>query len=714
MNFHPGHYLLLLSILCHLGAIIFWRPRIKEYLYITGSCSVIISFLLLEYAFITSDFSLQNVFFNSSSIIPLVYKISSAWSSHEGSMLLWLSMLSFMGILFIVKLSKIPKILKVESEILNNDDNPLESKIDDNSSPNTNPKASNVNSVSDDHSALSNMVTCAAFVQVLFCSFVVYSSNPFTLFTTKVTQGLGLNPMLQDTALAIHPPMLYLGYTSLYGCFLAIICILICASYKDSELFNIYISKLQNALFKLCRFFASIALTALTAGIGLGSWWAYRELGWSGYWFFDPVENISLLPWICAIIMHHSLIAVLKNQQLKKMASFFGLASFLITLYGFFFVRSGIISSVHSFAFSPERGAYIIAICLIITLLSLLLYFIKFRFLDIKFLDSDQDIPTNQNKPVNQDKCSKQSISNKMSSTYLISLGNILWSFALLVLLAAITYPIYYSIIWDIDIAIDPSYFHSVFLPLFIPILFLSGSAPILLRKYQAKKSTEISRNRKYQIILLLKVMSISLALASPIVIFILTSIDDKSIFNKCLTSSIIIICIYLMAASSYAFKNNISKSKLSISAKSISMLLGHFGAGLLGFSIAINTYLSSEVEFIGQKGGIVANDDLYVSLKNIKFAESPVYYRQIAEFDVQTHNTKLTLRPENRLYKVENSLSQEVDIYSFITHDLYAVLSKIDNDIITASISYKPMMIFIWLSVVLMSLGFGFLLIKK
>ena len=421
-----------------------------------------ICFLLLEYAFIISDFSVQNVFFNSSTIIPLIYKISAAWSSHEGSMLLWLSMLSLIGILFILNLSR----------ILDKENTKTKASLD----------ASN--------SLISNIITSAAFVQVLFCSFIVYSSNPFTLFTSTVSQGLGLNPMLQDTALAIHPPMLYLGYTSLYGCFLTIICILLNCSIPQTKSSTdrqkeAPTGKLQYALFKLCRLFASIALTALTAAIGLGGWWAYRELGWGGYWFFDPVENISLLPWICAIIMHHSLIVVLKTQQLQKAASFFGLSSFIITLYGFFFVRSGIISSVHSFAFSPERGVYIISICLVITSLSLLLYFIKSRYLALSQNSPSKGETQGEGQGETQrdaqdlgklsDKSYQETIS-KINTWDLISLGNILWSISLLVLLIAIIYPIYYSMVWDIDIAIDPSYFYSVFLPIFIPVFFLAGA----------------------------------------------------------------------------------------------------------------------------------------------------------------------------------------------------------------------------------------------
>lgn len=598
-----GNFLLISSGVLSIASI-FFKNRIKLICFCLSSFASIIAFCIVIFAFITSDFSLKNVFLNSSSSLPLIYKISASWASHEGSMLLWVSMLSIIGVLYIY-------LAKISSE-------------------------------SQDFG-----IIILSFVQILFISFIIFTSNPFDGFSFLPSQGMGLNPMLQDTALAIHPPILYLGNVSYIALFVSG-CLLL---YKKEDQYQILL---------LSKGFSSFALMCLTSGIGLGAWWAYRELGWGGFWFFDPVENISLLPWISGIILHHFLLITIKNGKFLRWTITFSLLSFLLSIYGTFIVRSGIISSVHSFAFSPERGFYILAICFTLTVLSILWFVIK-----------------NQNL---------SKISNSLNRYEIgILASNSFWFASLISLIISLIYPIYCSFVNGADIVIDPEYFISIFIPIFIPILLLAAIVPSITKLFNWK-------NIVCCLLGILITAIISLYIKFGIIAWLIA-------FGS----------IYLMLIMSLNF---FESEKLL---KQYSLFFAHFGFGLLALSILLNSLLSQEIEFIGKIGDKVTNKNLLIKLDNIKFNDGSNYYRQIAIFTVEDNNGNIVnLKPENRLYKIENSLSKEVDIYSFLFYDLYAVLSRIDNKNIYATIYYQPCISFIWLSIFIISLGFFFLLIDK
>lgn len=622
-----GHYLLLSCIVFNALALV-WQSKLdnfafKKVLFCFACILPVIAFLLLEYAFIVSDFTLRIVFFHSSTSLPLTYKISSGWASHESSMLLWLSMLSLVSLSLIFVLKYLLQLQNL-------------------------------------------MITMASFVQLLFCTFILTTSSPFEELHVKATQGMGMNPMLQDMAIAIHPPILYTGFVSLFGIFLCSLLILQRPEFK-------------RPLLLICRQYSSFALTMLTAGIGLGSWWAYRELGWGGFWYFDPVENISLLPWISCIILHHYLIFATNGGQFIRSTLFFGIFAFLTTLYGFFFIRSGIVSSVHSFAFSPEKGIYILIICMVLTVLSYLLFSLRIgQFSSYNnLLKIDTTIgPNNEWQKYQQQ---------------FLKYGNLLWIVAIFSLLIAIIYPIYYSIFRDLDIAIDPAYYHKIFVPLFIPILFLAGIAPCY-------RESNCIRN-----IFLL-------------VIAILLTIPIIAIKNPGIIITFILIAAIFLIISSIEYLIRIAKIfNNQLETRHLAVFLGHLGAGLLALAICINIIFSTQINFLGNKNTKLSGEDLAATLDDISFAENDVYYRQIAKFTVQDANGNfISLKPENRLYKVENTVSQEADIFSFISHDLYAVITNVKNKVVNAEIYYKPMISFIWLAVLLMSLGFIASFLKK
>ncbi|HJK88583.1 MAG: heme lyase CcmF/NrfE family subunit [Candidatus Megaira endosymbiont of Mesostigma viride] len=604
-----GNCLLVFSIATSILAI-FTKRSIKAYIFWISSLAVITAFLLLILAFITSDFSVKNVFLNSSTIKPLIYKIAGSWASHEGSMLLYVSMLSFISSLY-------TKVVNYQGNTRN------------------------------------VQITILAFIQILFLFFIYYTSNPFDNFKFAPEQGLGLNPVLQDKALSIHPPLLYMGYVSYVTLYVNAILLLL-------------IPKERTTLIKDSLRLSGFALIMLTAGIGLGAWWAYRELGWGGYWFFDPVENISLMPWIAGISLHHFLLVTNKSRKFFYWSVITSFVAFLLTLYGLFFVRSGIITSVHSFAFSRERGFYLFVICSILTFLAFAAFIGRKKENYTSSKDNVASVLTIRDKAIMG--------------------GNILWITALLSLFIAVIYPIYQSFFYENNVAIDPKYFHQIFIPIFIPLMLIAAIIPYL--------NNHQSFSRKL----------IHLLIPFLITLVIFHYIPKPGIIS----TAIIFASTLLMIQMTNLFLIESNYFQKSLTPRKLSLIIGHFSLGLLAFSININVLFSKEIEFIGKTGESVSDEFFLVKLDNIRFSNTEVYYRQIAEFSVQDNNGNVViLKPENRLYKIENSLSQETDIYSYLTHDMLASLSKVNGNTIHAIIYYKPMIWFIWLSIFLIAGSF-------
>jgi len=282
--------------------------------------SLTISFFTLMLGYIISDFTILNVYQNSHSSKPLIYKITAVWGNHEGSMLLWLLVLSLFNYL-------IDKFL-----------NQKNSKF------------------------IEKTLQCQGVIILGFLLFTIITSNPFQKITSSNAEGLGFNPILQDPILAIHPPFLYVGYVGFSAVFSLGIAVLTLTS-KNAEIL----------WFQYIKTFTMIAWSFLTAGIALGSIWAYYELGWGGWWFWDPVENASLMPWLLGTALLHSLMIVEKNKSLQIWILLLSILTFLLSIVGTFLVRSGILTSVHTFALDPDRGIYILIFMTILGGYSLLL-----------------------------------------------------------------------------------------------------------------------------------------------------------------------------------------------------------------------------------------------------------------------------------------------------------------------------------------------------
>ena len=373
--------------------------KISIYFILTFSS---ISFFSLMLGYIVSDFSILNIFQNSHTSKPLIYKISATWGNHEGSMLLWIIVLAIFN-LFLFKL------YNEKNYIL-----------------------------------ISKSLETQGIIMLGFILFTIITSNPFKTITPNKIDGLGFNPILQDPALAIHPPLLYLGYVGFSSVFSLAVGVL---STNNSEKINWH---------NYMKPFVVAAWTFLTSGIALGSIWAYYELGWGGWWFWDPVENASLMPWLLATALLHSLIIVEKKKSLQSWVLLLSIVTFLLSVFGTFLVRSGILTSVHTFALDPERGIYILFFTAILGSYSLILYGQK----------------------------SKKYFNNNyfafLSKEGSILLNNIIMVIVCATIFLGTIYPLILEAITNNKISVGEPYFNSTVIPIIIPAIMIMGVGPLI------------------------------------------------------------------------------------------------------------------------------------------------------------------------------------------------------------------------------------------
>ena len=356
---------------------------------------VMVSFLGLIFSFVNSDFSNETVFNNSHTTKPLFYKISGTWGNHEGSLLLWLLVLTFFIFLFLIKSNKQPKKYRILTLF---------------------------------------------FQQIIIIGFFLFllkTSNPFNLLFPIPKEGLGLNPILQDPALAIHPPILYLGYVGSSIIFSASL----------AAVTQNYISKVWA---KHIKVWILVSWFFLTLGIMLGSIWAYYELGWGGFWFWDPVENVSLMPWLCLTALLHCIMVLEKRLFFTSWAVILSIVTFILSLSGTFLVRSGILNSVHTFANDPERGIFILIFLFVLIFISLIIFFVFHR--------------------ENNQKIVKIYWLSKETS---ILVNNWFLMYFLSVVLIGTVYPIFLEVLSSEKISVGPPFYHKLIIPFLIPFYYL-------------------------------------------------------------------------------------------------------------------------------------------------------------------------------------------------------------------------------------------------
>ena len=561
------------------------------------------SFFVLLLAYILSDFSLVNVYENSHSNKPLFYKISGTWGNHEGSLLLWINILVLFSSLFLFLTKNSDKSFKILTLLFQN------------------------------------------LLIITFLIFLLTNSNPFSELFPVPLEGLGLNPILQDPALAIHPPLLYIGFVGSSIYFSAALAALI--SKIDSQSFAISIKS-----------WVLVSWFFQTVGILVGSIWAYYELGWGGYWFWDPVENSSLMPWFVMTALLHSILVLERRIGLYSWVIVLSILTFTMSVTGTFLVRSGILNSVHTFASDPSRGLFILSFLVLMVFSSIFIFF-KFS--------------PKENK--------KYSVFSK--EAFIIA-NNWFMIFFLGVVLIGTLYPVLLDTITGSKISVGPPYYNLILAPFLIPLLFLMTSGP----------------NYKW---ISNEVRSLfNLVLVLSVTFFLITFFLIKE--NNLLINLILFFSIYLITQTLFDFYESFKKKNINIS-----RIISHLGFGLLIFFIYINHIFSVENNFNLKLGETKKTD--YYTIKFINLEEQSIknYKSIIGYFNVSNKKnfTSKELRPEIRVYDKPFTITYEASINSNLFSDTYLTMSNIsDTDVFNIKFQVKPFMNLIWLSVLLLSLG--------
>jgi len=574
------------------------------------SIMVIISFLTLIYAFVTSDFSNETVYNNSHTTKPLFYKISGTWGNHEGSLLLWLLVLTIFLFIFTVESKNLSQRYR----------------------------------------------TLTLFFQQIiifgFLLFILFTSNPFSNLFPIPNEGTGLNPILQDPALAIHPPILYLGYVGTSIIFSSALAAIISGSINKSWASHI-------------KKWVLVSWVFLSIGILLGSIWAYYELGWGGFWFWDPVENVSLMPWLCLTALLHTIFTLEKRDIFHSWAVILSITTFALSMSGTFLVRSGILNSIHTFANDPSRGVFILCFLFILIFLSILIYFFY-----------QKTIKENLTKPY------------LISKETAVLLNNLFMMFFLSVVLIGTVYPIFLEVINNEKISIGPPFYHKLLIPFLIPFLFFMAIGPNI--KWINDKIGKINFTQ------------VSIFIISIIVSYFFVK---KYGVSYLLSLPLFILSIFLFFIT---IKDFFGK-RVNISQK-----ISHFGFSLLILSILLNGVLSKEFSSNMKVGDERKFLNKTIKFESIKVIKEQNYQSLIGEFNIKDENNSLSLKPELRIYDQPQTITSEADISSTIFSDNFLVFNVLKNDgFYNVRYQIKPFMIWIWISVILISFG-GLISLKK
>ena len=570
--------------------------------------SLVICFGLLTTAFLQDDFSVLYVASNSNTALPIGYKFAAVWGGHEGSLLLWVLILSAWT-LFLSK------------------DTALKS------SPDLRIMA----------------LAILGLISLGFLIFILYTSNPFDRILPSPLQGRGLNPLLQDPALVIHPPTLYAGYVGLAVPF----------SLAVSSLLTVN----NHQWARHARSWTILSWMFLTGGIALGSWWAYYELGWGGWWFWDPVENASLMPWFLATALMHSLIITEKRGLFNGFSTLLAITAFSLSLLGTFLVRSGVLISVHSFASDPQRGLFILVLLAIFSGSALIIYSVK-------------------------QKKNEQEKIHPLSRESLLLLNNVfLCASAGLVLIGTI-YPLILEMLDLGKISVGPPYFNFVILFPFIPLLITIGVA-VFSNWNQGSKN-------------IIKKLS-------PIIFAaILLGVMIPSIYGwaSILTLVGVSLAIWtILTGISPLIKNRFSINKSLIY---MPMMLGHIGLGLmiLGITVTSSYGITFDDSMSIEQSSSVG--DYEFKLTEIGRRNGPNYLAQYASIEISKDGEYIeTVYPEKRVYDSSSMGMTEAGIEANLFRDLFiAVGEDIGGGSWSMHLQYKPLLRLIWYGPIVMMLG--------
>ena len=580
---------------------------------------LVVSFAALVYSFIVHDFSVAYVANNSNTALPLVYRISAVWGAHEGSLLLWALTLAIWASAVAVFSRSIPKDM------------------------------------------LARVLGVMGMISVGFLLFMLLTSNPFDRLVVAPVEGRDLNPLLQDFGLIIHPPMLYMGYVGFSVAFAFAIAALLGG-------------KLDAAWARWSRPWTNIAWLFLTLGISLGSWWAYYELGWGGWWFWDPVENASFMPWLVGTALMHSLAVTEKRGTFKAWTVLLAIFAFSLSLLGTFLVRSGILTSVHAFATDPSRGVFILIFLVIVIGGSLALY--AWRAPSIR---------------------SSTTFELFSRETALLVNNVILVVVAASILLGTL-YPLLLDALGAGKISVGPPYFESVFVPLTIPLALLMGIGALMRWK----------QDKPERLIKALGILFIISIIVGGLLPLFFSDYRFGAAIGLMLATWITLTTLQGIRLR-LANKGYSLKSFMSVPRSFYGMSIAHIGVAIFIVGITLTSIYSEEKDVRMVPGERFVLNDYSFEFKGVNTTPGPNYLAQKGHLTVSKDNQLVaTMYPEKRVYRVQRSPMTEAAIDAGITRDLFIALGEPRgaDGAWSLRLYVKPFIRWIWFGTIVMALG--------
>jgi cytochrome c-type biogenesis protein CcmF len=578
---------------------------------------VALSYICLTYSFLDNDFSVAYVANHSNTYLPLLYKISGVWGGHEGSLLLWILILSIWTLAVTQWSKSIPEVMTAR------------------------------------------VLSVLGLISVGFLLFTLFTSNPFERLIPAAIQGRDLNPLLQDVGLAIHPPVLYLGYVGFAVPFAFAIAALISGRF-------------DSAWARWSRPWTNLAWMFLTVGIALGSWWAYYELGWGGWWFWDPVENASFMPWLIGTALIHSLAATEKRGVFKAWTILLAVLAFSLSLLGTFLVRSGVLISVHSFATDPARGLFILIFLGVVIGGSLLLYawrapriinHVQFQFI---------------------------------SRETAILLNNIVFGVLCFSVFLGTLYPLFLDALGLGKISVGPPYFDFVFKIIGFPLAIIAGTGALLRWKKDNVKRIQST--------------SISIFTVAAITGFSIPLLMDPYSVGASLGlfCGILIILFSLKIIIDRAVKVDILRALRNTPISVYGMVTAHIGMGVFIIGVTMTNVYSVEQDIRLSPGESHSIGNYQFNFQGTQSITGPNYEAIQGDFEVSKDQEKVaSLSPQKRTYLVQKSPMTEAAIDAGLTRDLYIAMGEpLDNQAWAVRIYFKPFIRWIWLGALLMAFG--------
>ena len=571
---------------------------------------VLLAYLCLSYAFATDDFSTRYVASNSNSLLPLHYKLSAVWGAHEGSLLLWALVLSAWTVAVTIFSRDLPERF------------------------------------------VAGVLAVMGFVSTGFLLFIITLSNPFERLFPAALEGRDLNPLLQDPGMIIHPPMLYMGYVGFAVTF----------AFAVTALLG---GRLNVQWARWSRPWALSAWVFLTLGIALGSWWAYHELGWGGWWFWDPVENASFMPWLVGTALIHSLVVSEKRDTFKSWTILLAILTFSLSLLGTFLVRSGVLVSVHAFATDPGRGLYILIFLGIVIGASLALYAWR------------------------AGRVESRGTFALLSRENFMLINNVLLLVSAATILIATLYPLFLDALGMAKISVGPPYFAAVFVPLTLPLVVLVGIGPFL--QWRRADTARVSRVASF-----MAPAAIAIGVGATLLVGEYWSLSAAA--GTAVGAWAILATVW-----GWVRHARIQSPPASL----WGMTCAHIGLGVFVIGVVFTEVYSAESEVLLAPDEAVELAGYEFTFKGVSRANGANYTAEEGRLEISRQGRAVaTLLPQKRTYTVQTNSMTEAAIHSTALRDLYVALGEPVGERRGLRIYYRPMIFWIWLGALLIALG--------